>query len=302
MPGPGDDEADPDDVVTLGYSSRNGRTVRNEAMADGRFNGMSTFPKDYDDVFSNIEINAETRRDILNYAVALEGLPYIYPHKSIWWAPETYYNVHYDNLWESRMLGGQEGLPSYVYGADCSAFIKAVMDYAIGSKMHDYVLNIHGAFQTRPEYERDLNKPETWVPGDLVIVGNEHKPMGHIAIYYGNGYLVQSVGDRVQVSHITDWSMRSLGVPQIRHVYQPPGRLTEHSNDQPAGPITLPSGFPVPYDIPEELLWGEGQINRYVDFAIDENGFPYKTERTEFPIDEANIIEEEPVSAVSDAK
>lgn len=218
-----------------------------------RFRSGSVWPENYNDSFSTIEITPEVRKDILSFGTALVGLPYVYPRTDTWWAPDSIYTYSYDILYRSRKEGGKEGDFDYVYGPDCSAFVKAVVDFAAGSKMHNYVPTMRTAMMSRPEYEKPVDDMSAWIPGDILILGEGEGSYRHVAIYFGDGYLLHSVGYRVQISHISDWSFRPRGDLFVKHVFAPPGVLTERSNIPPSGALTLPADFAVPVQIPAHI-------------------------------------------------
>ena len=218
-----------------------------------RFRSGAVWPESYSDSFSTIEITADVRKDILSFGTALVGLPYVYPRTSTWWAPDSIYSYSYDVLYRSRKQGGSEGDFDYVYGPDCSAFVKAAVDFATGSKMHNYVPTMRAAMLSRPEYEKPVDDMSAWIPGDILILGEGKGSYRHVAIYFGDGYLLHSVGYRVQISHISDWSFRPRGDLFVKHVFAPPGVLSERSNTPPSGALTLPEDFAVPVQVPAHI-------------------------------------------------
>ena len=244
-------------VDTAGYSPKG----LPAPSADGRFARGHKWPTSSSDSFSSVEITPETRKDILAFGTALVGMPYVYPRTETWWAPDSIYSYTYTTLYASRKQGGAGGPFDYVYGPDCSAFVKAVVDYAIGSKMHNWVPGMRSAMLSRPEYERPLDDISTWIPGDILILGEGPNSYRHVAIYYGNGYLLHSVGYTVQITHMSDWSMRPRGDLYIKHVFAPPGALTERSNLPPTGSLVLPEGYVAPVRVSDTIRQSFGLVS-----------------------------------------
>lgn len=226
-----------------------------------RFRSGFAWPENYRDSFSTIEITPDVRKDILAFGTALVGLPYVYPRTDTWWAPDSKYSYSYDVLYQSRKTGGSAGYFDYVYGPDCSAFVKAAVDFATGSKMHNYVPGMRAAMLSRPEYEKPINDMSKWIPGDILILGEGEGSYRHVAIYFGDGLLLHSVGYRVQISHISDWSFRPRGDLFVKHVFAPPGVLGERSNVPPSGSLTLPADFVVPVEIPANIRNAYGIVS-----------------------------------------
>lgn len=93
----------------------------------------------------------------------------------------------------------------YVWGAvgpdsfDCSGYTQYVFKHSI-----DYPLQ-RTAEQQRQQLissGKEISKTDTskWKPGDLMFFGN-HGEAEHVAIYYGNGKVIHSIGDKVQINN-----------------------------------------------------------------------------------------------------
>lgn len=93
----------------------------------------------------------------------------------------------------------------YVWGAvgpdsfDCSGYTQYVFKHSI-----DYPLQ-RTAEQQRQQLissGKEISKTDMskWKPGDLMFFGN-HGEAEHVAIYYGNGKVIHSIGDKVQINN-----------------------------------------------------------------------------------------------------
>ncbi len=195
------------------------------------------YPTDATQQFGDILVTPAERFKIILNAMYLLGVPYVYPPKvtavggPTYWAPKTIYTQNYLDLLYSldhyREVGKDDFHYGFKYGADCSAFVKSVIDYSLNVRMSDHVATIHRWYrQLHPDYERDAQNPDSWESGDLIIFsdpGSDRVDV-HIGIYYGSNLVINSVGDRIRVNRLDDWSFREDGQLNVQAVYRPPGR------------------------------------------------------------------------------
>lgn len=237
----------------------------------------NTYPQSPEEMVSDVPVTAEVRKEIVALGEYLVGLPYVYAKendKFSWWASEAGYSANYLELRLSKDDGThtyvdeKDGTTKEIYaiGPDCASFIKAIMDYALGTRFPDYVPTIYDWFNNYyPEYKKDMNAPETWLPGDIIIFQDLDTSYRHIAIYMGNGQLVQSVGSKVQITNMLDWSFRFRGNLYIAGVYAPPGKIVPEEDAKvdvapwkPAQPTPLPTWQPVGTATPTPEPFEEG--------------------------------------------
>lgn len=93
----------------------------------------------------------------------------------------------------------------YVWGAigpdsfDCSGYTQYVFKHSINFSLQ------RTAEQQRQQLissGKEISKTDMskWKPGDLMFFGN-HGEAEHVAIYYGNGKVIHSIGDKVQINN-----------------------------------------------------------------------------------------------------
>lgn len=183
------------------------------------------YPQKAEDMFADTVITPEVRQEIVRNALALQDLPYLYAPKigTTYWAPDATYTARYENLYLARQSG-----PPYAYGTDCTSFLKAVFDYTLGSNFSDYTVSIVAFYREYPAYERDINDPSSWEPGDVVMFYDpDDDRVVHASIYLGDLQVVNSVGQFIRTNRIDEWDFRPNGDLQAWYVFQPPGRLPD---------------------------------------------------------------------------
>ncbi len=188
------------------------------------------YPQRAEDQFGDTWVTNAVRLDIVRNALYLLGLPYVYAPRiaETYWAPDSTYTADYRLLMQARQNPDTDG--RYAYGSDCSSYVKAVMDFTLGVSMSDHVQTVNDWYrQLHPEYARPTDDMSVWEPGDIVIF---HEPATgrrdvHIAIYYGVGIVINSVGRFIRVNRIDDWSFRERGELAVQAVYRPPGRYPD---------------------------------------------------------------------------
>lgn len=214
------------------------------------------WPSNPDDMFSPVPVTADIRRELIEHSKYLLGLPYVYPRHNPYWAEGSGYSSN----WIELRLSKEDGLHShvnesdgntwvtYAIGPDCASYIKAVYDYVLGSKLSDFVPTIYDWYRSAaPELMKDIDDSTEWIPGDLIILRDLDTSLRHIAIYLGEGKLIHSVGQSVQMSDMRDWSFRSRGNLYIAAVVAPPGvQLPEEDAkfDTTSWVITQPTPYP----------------------------------------------------------
>lgn len=100
---------------------------------------------------------SELRNDIITYALKFVGNPYVW--------------------------GGQ----SLTKGADCSGFVRAV--YA------DFGYSIPRTSREQATYGKKVSESDL-KPGDLIFYANSRGTVNHVAMYIGNGMIVQAANSR----------------------------------------------------------------------------------------------------------
>ena len=240
-----------------------------EKYENMRHKWRNDWPATPADMFSDVPVTADVRKELIAHAKHLLGLPYVYPRHNPYWAEGSGYSSN----WIELRLSLEDGLHDYVnsdgqlwttyaIGPDCASYIKAVYDYVLGSALSDYVPTIYDWYRSEaPELMKDINDSTQWIPGDLFILRDLDTSLRHIAIYLGEGNLIHSVGHKVQMSHMTEWSFRSRGNLYIAAVVAPPGVQVPEEDalfDTTSWTITNPTPFPTyrpegsPTPIPEQ--------------------------------------------------
>lgn len=97
------------------------------------------------------------RKDIVDYALKFVGNPYVW--------------------------GGE----SLTHGADCSGFVQSI--YA------DFGYNIPRVSRDQANFGRKVSESDL-KPGDLIFYSNSHGMVNHVAMYIGNGMIVQAANSR----------------------------------------------------------------------------------------------------------
>ena len=226
-----------------------------EHLEELRHNWRNGWPATPEDMFSPVPVTADIRKELIAHAEYLLELPYVYPRHSPYWAEGSGYSSNWIELRLSKEDGVHDHVntqgqlwTTYAIGPDCSSYIKAVYDYVLGSKLSDYVPTIYDWYKAgAPELMKDINDSTQWVPGDLFILRDLDTSLRHIAIYYGEGRLIHSVGHKVQISSMLDWSFRSRGNLYIAAVVAPPGVQVPEEDakfDTTSWTIPAPTAFP----------------------------------------------------------
>jgi len=88
-------------------------------------------------------------------------------------------------------------------GFDCSGFVRAVYEQAVGMVL-----------------PRNID-PGDLAPGDLVFFNTMQQAFSHVGIYIGNGKFVHSpkAGDRIKLDHLSSsyWKPRFDGARRVAH-------------------------------------------------------------------------------------